>query len=349
MCSSDLNVSGLSTLTAVQGNVVLDAANTFQSAVSLTAIDATIKASAPLILGTSTLTGNLLASTSLGDITQTGPLTITGTSNLVASAGSITLTDAANSFGDSVSVDSSQALQLSANGPLTMKTAAVGGATTISSNGKLNLGTGTYSGKLKASSGGFDIVQSGPIKFGGEANFDAGRAKIDLFEPKNSWMGALFFKGGIIMINHPMLINAVSAGTLNVRTETTIQAVQTARASVAASASTTTADSGQSSNTTSNSASGTSGSSIAISVDRPAAANQSGLITVAVASDVAAPGKSFSFTLEANAVSNAPTDSEVRVMQMDGKPLPDWIRYEPATRTFTANAVPAGEIGRAHV
>jgi hypothetical protein len=41
-------------------------------------------------------------------------------------------------------------------------------------------------------------------------------------------------------------------------------------------------------------------------------------------------------------VSNAPAASEVRVMQMDGKPLPDWIRYEPATRTFTANAVPAG-------
>lgn len=29
-------------------------------------------------------------------------------------------------------------------------------------------------------------------------------------------------------------------------------------------------------------------------------------------------------------------------MQMDGKPLPDWIRYEPETRTFTANSVPAG-------
>ena len=70
--------------------------------------------------------------------------------------------------------------------------------------------------------------------------------------------------------------------------------------------------------------------------------NQSGLITVALASDVAAPGKSFSFTLEASAVSNVPNATEVRVMQMDGKPLPDWIRYEASTRTFTANAVPAG-------
>jgi len=86
----------------------------------------------------------------------------------------------------------------------------------------------------------------------------------------------------------------------------------------------------------------TRGSAISISVERPAATNQSGLITVALSSEVAAPGKSFTFTLDANAVSNAPTFNEVRVMQMDGKPLPDWIRYEPETRTFTANAVPPG-------
>jgi hypothetical protein len=200
-------------LTAKQGNVVLDAANTFQSAVSLATINATIQTNSALTLGASTVTGNLQATSTLGDITQTGALTVTGTSNLIASAGNITLADKTNSFGDLVTVNTPQALELSANGPLTMATATVGGAATLTSNGKLNLGTGTYSGKLKAVSGGFDIVQSGPIKFGGEANFDAGSAKIDLFEPKNSWMGALFFKGGIIMINHPMLINAVSAGT----------------------------------------------------------------------------------------------------------------------------------------
>ena len=143
------------------------------------------------------------------------------------------------------------------------------------------------------------------------------------------------------MINHPILINAISAGTLNVRTEATIQSSQTVKP--AASVSAATSDSGQSSNpSSSNPASGVVGSSISISVDRPSASNQSGLITVALASDVAAPGKSFSFTLEASAVSNVPNATEVRVMQMDGKPLPDWIRYEASSRTFTANAVPAG-------
>ena len=42
------------------------------------------------------------------------------------------------------------------------------------------------------------------------------------------------------------------------------------------------------------------------------------------------------------AVNNSSALTEVRIMQMDGKPLPDWIRYEPESRTFTANAVPAG-------
>jgi hypothetical protein len=149
------------------------------------------------------------------------------------------------------------------------------------------------------------------------------------------------FKGGIVLINHPILINAVSAGTLNVRTIATIQTAQTVRTATPA-ASLSKSDASQSSNAPISSGSGSGSSAISISVERPAAANQSGLISVSLASDIAAPGKSFSFTLEASAVSNAPAANEVRVMQMDGKPLPDWIRYEPTTRTFTANAVPAG-------
>jgi hypothetical protein len=27
---------------------------------------------------------------------------------------------------------------------------------------------------------------------------------------------------------------------------------------------------------------------------------------------------------------------------MDGKPLPDWLKYEPETKTFTAKDIPAG-------
>jgi len=52
-----------------------------------------------------------------------------------------------------------------------------------------------------------------------ETDFDAGTAKIYLMEPKNVWKGGILYKGGIIQINHPQLLNAVSAGLLLVRVE----------------------------------------------------------------------------------------------------------------------------------
>jgi hypothetical protein len=340
--SGALMVSGPASFVAPNGAVTLDnVANTFTQTLALNSKNATVVSAQGINLTNSNVQGNLAITAAQGNITQSGPLTVTGTSSLSAPAGNIALANADNSFANAVTVQSSGSLSLTSSGPLTLGTATVGGISDITSTGKLNLGTGTFSGKLKATSGGFDIVQSGPIKFGSDANFDAGSAKIDLFEPKNSWMGSLLFKGGIVMINHPILINAISAGTLNVSTQATIQTAQTSR-TAAASASMSKSESNQASNAPTSAVSVSGGSAISISVERPAAANQSGLITVALASDVAAPGRSFSFTLEASAVSNATVANEVSVMQMDGKPLPDWIRYESTTRTFTANLVPAG-------
>jgi hypothetical protein len=340
--SGVLKVSGPASFVAPNGAVTLDnVANTFTQTLALNSKNATVVSAQGINLTNSNVQGNLAITAAQGNITQSGPLTVTGTSSLSAPAGNIALANADNSFAKAVTVQSSGSLSLTSSGPLTLGTATVGGISDITSTGKLNLGTGTFSGKLKATSGGFDIVQSGPIKFGSDANFDAGSAKIDLFEPKNSWMGSLLFKGGIVMINHPILINAISAGILNVSTQATIQTAQTTR-TAAASASMSKSESNQASNAPTSAVSVSGGSAISISVERPAAANQSGLITVALASDVAAPGRSFSFTLEASAVSNATVANEVSVMQMDGKPLPDWIRYESTTRTFTANLVPAG-------
>jgi hypothetical protein len=36
------------------------------------------------------------------------------------------------------------------------------------------------------------------------------------------------------------------------------------------------------------------------------------------------------------------TNTEVRVTQADGKPLPEWLRYEATTKTFVATTVPPG-------
>ena len=32
----------------------------------------------------------------------------------------------------------------------------------------------------------------------------------------------------------------------------------------------------------------------------------------------------------------------MKVTQMDGKPLPEWLKFDPSTKTFTASNVPPG-------
>jgi hypothetical protein len=329
--TAPLSVAGTSTLTATQGDVTLDQANTLTQAVSVQAVNASLNTNTALTLGSSAVTGNLVATVATGDITQTGALVVTGTSNLATPAGNVTLTNAANSFGDRVSVSTPQALQLVASGPLSMGEVNVGLTTHLQSQGKLDLGTSSvYTGKLTASSGGFDIIQSGPLKAGKDVDFDAGNAKIDLFNPKNLWLGALMFKGGIIMINHPQLMNAVNSGVLMVRAETTV--VSTAAARVG----------GDMTNTPLQTTGGSAGNTVSVVVNRAPSTSQTGVIQVQVAAETAAPGKSFSFALDPHAVAGHAPDAPVKISQMDGKPLPNWLRYDATNKTFTASDVPAG-------
>jgi hypothetical protein len=324
------NVSGDTTFTAKQGDVVLDQANTFTSPVIVDTVNATIHTASALTMGESTVTGDLVAKVDQGDVTQVGALTVTGKADITTAAGNVTLENIANTFADTVSVSTSGTLSLTANGPLTLDTVTAEGDTVLQSHGILNLGTSTFGAKLKANSGGFDIIQSGPIRVIGNSDFDAGTAKIDLYDPKNFWSGAILYKAGIVMINHPQLLNAVSAGALVVRVETSMTAVQMSRMGAPAEVPT-------SAKPTSDT-----GSAVTVAVAKPASAGQSGLITVAVSAEAAAPGRSFSFSLEAHVPAAAAANSEVRVSQMDGKPLPEWLRFEPATKTFVATSVPPG-------
>ena len=327
--TSVVNVSGTSAMTATQGNVVLGNANTFVQAVALNTANATLNSTTALTLGTSTVTGNLQATTTTGDITQTGALAVTGTSNLIATAGNITLTNTANSFGGRVSIDTPQALQLTTSGALSMGEVNVGLTTNLQSHGVLDMGTSSvYTGKLKVNSGGFDIMQSGPLKAGADEDFDAGNAKIDLFNPKNLWMGALYFKGGIIMINHPQLLNAVNSGALMVRAETSIPM----SAKVGGDLSMPIAQAGNVSST----------SSVSVVVNRVPTAAQTGVIQVQVAADAASAGKSFSFELDPHAVAGHSDNAPLKMAQMDGKPLPNWLKFDANTKTFTAHEVPRG-------
>jgi len=324
-----VSVSGASSFTATHGNVIMGNANTFTQAVAVNTVNVTLNSTTALTLGASTVTGDLQATATTGDITQTGPLVVTGTSNLVATAGNITLTDAANSFGGRVSANTPQALKLNSSGALRMGEVNVGLTTDLQSHGVLDLGTSSvYTGKLTAKSGGFDIIQSGPMKAGKDVDFDAGSAKIDLFNPKNLWLGALYFKGGIVMINHPQLLNSVNSGVLIERAESTVDVSSKFGSNMSTPIAQTTF--------------GTTGNTVSVVVSRAASATQTGVIQVQVAPEAASAGKSFTFELDPHAVAGHAADAPVKMSQMDGKPLPNWLRYDAVNKTFTAKDVPAG-------
>jgi hypothetical protein len=327
-----LNVTGATTLTATQGDVVLAQANVFAQPVVVDAVNATIYSDAPLVLGASTVAADLLINVAQGDVTQVGALTVGGKADVTTLAGNVTLTEALNSFTDTVSVNTSGTLSLTTNGPLTIDKVTTVGDTVLISNGQMDLGTSTFGAKVNVTSGGFDIIQSGPIKVGGNSDFNAGSAKIDLFNPKNQWAGSILYKGGIVMINHPQLMNAVNAGTLVVRVETSV--VQAAKLNASSG-------SGSGSTETASASGAKGGLAVSISVAKPASNGQAGLISVAVSSEVAAPGGSFSFSIEPH-VPAAAASAEVKVTQVDGKPLPEWLRYEAGTKTFVATTVPPG-------
>ena len=238
--------------------------------------------------------------------------------------GDIILT-AANNFGPGeMSISTPGKLQISAAGGIILGKVGVGKTAELLGNGTINLGTATFNGDLKVNSGGFYITQSGPMYTGAQTNFDAGTAKIYLMEPLNVWKGGILYKGGIVQINHPQLLNAVSAGLLLVRVESTKPDAARPAPSV----------------TSSKAAS--LGANITVAVGRKPSSTAPGLIDVQIAPEVAAAGSSFSFKLDPNALAEQPSDAEVRISQTDDKPMPDWLTYDAATKSFTATAVPAG-------
>jgi hypothetical protein len=337
-----MSIGGAAQFNAAQDVRLIEANNVFAQSLAVNARNVDVVTSSPLTLGTSTVSGDLTVNVAQGDLTQIGPIKVSGVTSLDVKAGNVTLMDADNLFDKTVDIKTSGTLSLTTAGPLTLGYVTTVGDTVLKSQGVMNLGTSTFGGKFKADSGGFDIIQTGPITIGGNSDFNAGTAKIDLFDPKNRWSGSILYKGGIVMINHPQLMNAVNAGTLVVRVETSVNTVQTARviAPTATGAANTTG--GTTSTASPQVAAGGEGSAVTVAVTRPASATETGLITVAVSSEAAAPGRSFSFSLEAHVPAATAANAEVRVTQVDGKPLPEWLRYEPETKTFVATSVPPG-------
>ena len=84
------------------------------------------------------------------------------------------------------------------------------------------------------------------------------------------------------------------------------------------------------------------GPAVSVKVDQPSASNGNGLITVTLSSETSAPGRSFSFEIDPKVLTNQLDDISLNISQLDGKPLPDWLRYDIDTKTFTAKEIPGG-------
>ncbi|OYY19540.1 MAG: hypothetical protein B7Y59_00005, partial [Burkholderiales bacterium 35-55-47] len=329
-----ISVGGLTTFTADgatnQAADLTVAENNFTGGVSFkqanggTWASVAVTNKSGLILATSQITGTLVARTISGDITQSGPLSIDGASDFLTPDGDILLT-AANNFGPGeMSISTPGKLQISAASGFILGKVSVGKTADLMGKGLINLGKDiTFIGDLKVNSGGFYITQSGPMYTGGETDFDSGTGDIYLMDPKNVWKGGILYKGKIVQINHPQLLNAVSAGALLVRVESKIQ------------------ESAQPMPTTTSKASSL-GADITVAVGRKPTSTVPGLIDVQISADVATPGSSFSFALDPHALADQPEDAEVRIGQLDGKSMPEWLSYDAASKTFNATNVPAG-------
>nr|WP_199043850.1 filamentous hemagglutinin N-terminal domain-containing protein [Dyella sp. ASV24] len=191
-----LSVTGTSTFTTGTGGITLtNSSNRLQGAVSLTGGDTQIVNSLGLIFDTSTVTGNLSASTTgNAAISQTAnPLTVTGTSNFNAGTGAITL-------------GSGNQLQGAAS--------FIGGTTLVNNASALNLGASNIVGNLTATTAnaGAAISQSGALTVTGTSTFTAGGAAgtgaIALADANNAFGSSVNATGTGITIR--------SGGDLNV-------------------------------------------------------------------------------------------------------------------------------------
>jgi hypothetical protein len=89
------------------------------------------------------------------------------------------------------------------------------------------------------------------------------------------------------------------------------------------------------------SANGTTGG-IQVNVVKEASDVEAGLLIVSVPSNVRAALGRFAFPLPPQVIAGAAADAPITVTTQDGSPLPPWLNFDVATRTFTADKVPAG-------
>jgi len=148
---------GATTIAAgASNNITLNNANDFATLVITSGNNVSVTDSNAIILGASTISGNLTVNTT-GAITQSGALAVTGTSSFTAGANAITLTTATNDFNGAVSLSNSgaNAVQITDTNALVLGTVSVGNNLTVTASGAV-----TQTGAITAT-GGITTIAAG--------------------------------------------------------------------------------------------------------------------------------------------------------------------------------------------
>ncbi|NCY21707.1 hypothetical protein EBX31_07105, partial [bacterium] len=176
-------VTGNQSLTLRVGtgnNITIGAGSNLGTLSVVSANNVNVTDTSGLVLGTSTISGNLTVAAG-GAITDSGAVVVAGNTELNAGANAITLDNSGNTFNGTVKVNSNVAsLTLVDTTALNLDTIsgaalAPGGATSITANG---------------------ITQSIALNIGTTATFNGGNGAVVLLNPLNTYGGALTVAGG---------------------------------------------------------------------------------------------------------------------------------------------------------
>jgi filamentous hemagglutinin family protein len=179
--SGVLSIAGAVSLSAgTTSDIVLNnAANHFGSLVRVTGRNVSLNDTVALLLGGSTVSGDLVLSSAAGITQRTGPLAVNGTTTLTPGAGSdVVLLQTGNQLNGAVSVTS-------------------GTNVTLTNASDLNLGAINISGSLSAHALSGNISNSGALVIGGASTFtaDAAGASINVNNAGNAFTGPVSFVG----------------------------------------------------------------------------------------------------------------------------------------------------------
>ncbi|MFZ4695518.1 MAG: beta strand repeat-containing protein [Verrucomicrobiia bacterium] len=174
--SGMLMVGAAASFDAGSSDITLDNATSSFGSVLLSGANATVQRNGPVVLGASTLTGNLAVGAGAGNISQVGSVSVGGTASF-SSGNTVTLGDTGNDFQGAVSFSS-------------------GGASSLTSIGPVVLGASTVGGNLDVTAGGA-ITQTGILVVDGTwATFTAGSGNdITLGNPANDFVGVQIGSG----------------------------------------------------------------------------------------------------------------------------------------------------------